>query len=170
MYNNNIVIKYIIIMENPSKLPIIKVKGKRQQLSKTVRNPTVKKSTFHLTVNTNQQYKKDDPNLENDIDIFEASVESLLQNIDKYVNLPPGDIFSEKVLDADIDYAVEVGGKRGQIHTHILLKFKHNTKLLLNYAAIKQHFKDALGIDVYMRNQLVNNGSDNVEDYINKYT
>jgi hypothetical protein len=150
--------------------PIIKVKGKRQNLTKTVRNPTVKKSTFHLTINTNQQYKKDDPNLNNDIDVFEDSIQSMLNNINLYVKLPDGDIFEEKVIDADIDYAVEVGGKKGQIHTHILLRFKHNSKLLLDYAAIKKKFRDDLGIDVYMRNMLVNNGSDNVEDYLNKYT
>ena len=151
------------------KKPIIKVKGARQNLDKKVRNVTVKKSTFHLTINTNQQYKKDDPNLENDIAAFEDVIQDILNHINLYVKLPVGDLWDEKVLDADIDYAVEVGGKKGQIHCHILLKFKHNSKLLLNYEAIKKKLKDDLGVDCYMRNNLVNNGSDNVEDYLNKY-
>jgi hypothetical protein len=157
--------------EEEAKAPKVRVKGARQNLEKKTRNPRLKKSTFHLTINTNQQYKEDDPNLENDISVFEDTIEEILQNIGDYVHIKgeDGDTWDGKVESADIDFVVERGLKKGQIHAHILLQFKHRTKLLLNYEKIKEKLREQLGVDCYMLNRLVNNGSSNVEDYINKY-
>jgi hypothetical protein len=61
--------------------------------------------------------------------------------------------------------------KKGQLHIHILFKFKHFTKIQLNYGKIKDKIKDDLGLEnVYMYNKLIrNSGNENVLDYINKY-
>ena len=47
--------------------PKINIKGKVQDLKKTTKNEQSKKTNFLLTINTNCRYKKDDPNLEDDI-------------------------------------------------------------------------------------------------------
>ena len=44
-----------------SNKPLIKVKGKIQDLEKTIKNIKPKQSNFLLTLNTNQQFKEDDP-------------------------------------------------------------------------------------------------------------
>ena len=52
-----------------------------------------------------------------------------------------------------------------------MFKFKHKSKIQLNYDKIKDKIKKDLGLpNVYMYNRLIrNSGSDNILDYINKY-
>ena len=53
-----------------SNKPLIKVKGKIQDLKKVEKNVKPKQSNFLLTLNTNQQFKEDDPHLKDYIEIF----------------------------------------------------------------------------------------------------
>jgi hypothetical protein len=155
-----------------SKKPLVKITGKKQNLEKVTKNPVPKNTNFLLTINTNCQYKETDDKLANDTEIFETSITDILNNIDSYVNLPEGDQWDDdKIKQADIDYTIERGLKKGQIHIHILFKFKHFTKIQLNYGKIKDKIKDDLGLEnVYMYNKLIrNSGNENVLDYINKY-
>ncbi len=46
-----------------SNKPLIKVQGKIQDLKKVEKNIKPKQSNFLLTLNTNQQFKEDDPHL-----------------------------------------------------------------------------------------------------------
>ena len=62
--------------------PIIKVSGKVQNLQKVIKNVKPKQSKFLLTLNTNMQYKEDDPHLNDDIEVFDSSINKLLNNID----------------------------------------------------------------------------------------
>ena len=153
--------------------PLIKVKGKVQDLNKKEKNIKPKQSNFLLTVNTNQQFKETDEHLKDDIEIFDNSINQLLNNIDEYVKLPEGDKWDDQTIkNVDIDYTIERGTKKGQLHIHIMFKIKHFTKIQLNYDKIKKKICDDLGLNnVYMYNRLLRpNESDNVEDYINKYT
>jgi hypothetical protein len=155
-----------------SKKPIVKITGKKQNLEKVTKNLVPKNTNFLLTINTNCQYKETDAKLANDTEIFETSITDILNNIDSYVNLPEGDQWDDdKIKQADIDYTIERGLKKGQLHIHILFKFKHFTKIQLNYGKIKDKIKDDLGLEnVYMYNKLIrNSGNENVLDYINKY-
>ena len=125
-----------------------------------------------MTINTNQQYKENDEHLDDDIEIFENCINDILNNIDQYINLPENDNWNhETTKDADIDYTIERGLKKGQLHIHILFKFKHYTKIQLNYNKIKETITNELGLNnIYMYNKLIrNSGNDNVLDYINKY-
>ena len=54
--------------------PKIKVKGNMQDLKKVEKNIKPKQSNFLLTINTNQQFKEDDPHLRDDIEIFNNSI------------------------------------------------------------------------------------------------
>ena len=155
-----------------NKKPTIKVKGVVQDLEKKEKNKKPLNSIFLLTINTNQQYKNDDKGLQNDIEIFEDTIKEILSNIDNYVTLPEGDKWDDDTIkDVDIDYTIERGTIKNQLHIHILFKFKHFTKIQLNYQKIKDKIKKDLGLNnIYMYNKLVrNSGNDNILSYLDKY-
>jgi tRNA/tmRNA/rRNA uracil-C5-methylase (TrmA/RlmC/RlmD family) len=152
--------------------PVLKIKGKVQNIEKKEKNKPLMKTIFLLTINTNQQYKDNDKHLDDDIKIFENTIQDILNNIDEFINLPQGDIWNDETIkDVDIDYTIERGTKKGQLHIHILFKFKHHTKIQLNYQKIKEAITKQLGLkNIYMYNKLVrNSGNDNIIEYLNKY-
>ena len=155
-----------------SNKPIIKIKGAVQDLQKKVKNKKPSNSNFLLTINTNQQYLDSDANLQNDIEVFEDTIKDILNNIENYVNLPEGDLWDDDTIkDIDIDYTIERGTIKNQLHIHILFKFKHFTKIQLNYQKIKDKIKKDLGLtNIYMNNKLVrNSGNDNILAYLDKF-
>ena len=152
--------------------PEIKIKGKVQNLEKVIKNVKPKQTNFLLTINSNQQYKDDDKHLKDDIEIFDHSINQFLNNIDEYIKLPDNDSWNDKLIKScDIDYTIERGTKKGQLHIHIMFKIRHFTKIQLNYEKIKNKICKDLGLEnIYVYNRLLRpNESDNVEDYINKY-
>ena len=152
--------------------PVLKIKGKVQNIEKKEKNKALMKTNFLLTINTNQQYKDNDKHLDDDIKIFENTIQDILNKIDEFINLPQGDIWNDETIkDVDIDYTIERGTKKGQLHIHILFKFKHHTKIQLNYQKIKEAITKRLGLtNIYMYNKLVrNSGNDNILEYLNKY-
>jgi hypothetical protein len=153
-------------------MPDIKVKGGIQQLDKVIKNAKDKTSNFFLTINTNQQYQQDDPNLQNDIAVFEECIKNILSNINNYVNISEGIWDDEHVNDVDIDYVIELGPVKKHIHAHIMIKIKHRTKLMLDLQKIKSKILSDLGLkNIYMNNKLMKkDSSTNVLDYIHKYT
>ena len=155
-----------------NKKPTIKIKGAVQDLQKKEKNKKPLNSNFLLTINTNQQYKDNDNGLQNDIEIFEDTIKDILNNIDNYVSLAEGDKWDDDTIkDVDIDYTIERGTIKNQLHIHILFKFKHFTKIQLKYIKIKEKIKNDLGLNnIYLYNRLVrNNGSDNILNYLDKY-
>ena len=153
--------------------PTIKIKENIQDMTKKDKNIKPKHSNFLLTINTNQQYKENDEHLGDDIEIFDNSIKTILNSIDEYVNLPETDKWDDAtIIEPEIEYVIERGGMKGQLHIHILFKFKHFSKIQLNYNKIKDKLKTDLGLDnVYMFNRLIRNGgNDNVMDYLKKMT
>ena len=151
----------------------IKVKGNIQNLKKKEKNEKILSSNFLLTINTNQRYGDDDEDLENDIEVFDETIKEILNSIGSYVNLPKGIAFDEEhIKNVDIDYTIEKGTKHNQLHIHIMLKFRHKTKIQLNYQKIKTKITKDLGLhNIYLNNRLIrNSGSENILDYLNKYT
>ena len=152
--------------------PVLKIKGKVQNIEKKEKNKPLMKTNFLLTINTNQQYKDNDKHLDDDIKIFENTIQEILNKIDEFINLPQGDKWDDETIkDVDIDYTIERGTKKGQLHIHILFKFKHHTKIQLNYQKIKEAITKRLGLsNIYMYNKLVrDSGNDNILEYLNKY-
>ena len=155
-----------------SNKPKVKISGKIQDLKKVEKNIKPKQSNFLLTLNTNQQFKENDPHLKDDIEIFDNSINQLLNNIDQYIKLPENDKWDDQTIKScDIDYTIERGTKKGQLHIHIMFKIKHFTRIQLNYEKIKQKICNDLGLNnIYCYNRLLKpNDSDNVQDYLNKY-
>ena len=150
----------------------IKVKGRIQDLEKKEKNIKPIHSNFLLTINTNQQYR-DDENLQNDVEVFDEIINNLLNNINEYIKLPEGITFDEPhIKDVDVDYVVEVGDIKKQIHVHIMIKITHFTKVQLNYIGIKNDVKEALGLtNIYFQSKLLRpSASDNILDYLDKMT
>ena len=151
----------------------IKVKGNVQNMNQKVKNEKIISSNFLLTINTNMRYQDDDEDLENDIEVFDTTIKEVLNNISDYVNLPQGIPFDEEhIKNVDIDYTIEKGTKHNQLHIHIMLKFRHKTNIQLNYQKIKTKITKDLGLkNIYLNNRLIkNSGSENILDYLNKYT
>jgi hypothetical protein len=152
--------------------PTVKIRGGRQGKN-TEKAPKIKRSAFFLTISTNQRYAVDDPNIENDEEVFEDSIKGVLENLGKYVRFrADGHSWtSGKIQSVEVDYTVE-RGKTNQIHTHILIKIKHDSNIQLNYGAIKEKICGDLGLDnVYMNNKLLGQnawGADFLESYVNK--
>ena len=143
----------------------IKVRGGVQDIKKKQKNEKILSSNFLLTINTNQRYGDDDEDLENDIKIFDETIKEILNNIPQYVNLPKGIPFDEEhIKNVDIDYTIEKGTKNNQLHIHIMLKFRHKTKIQLNYQKIKKKITTDLGLNnIYLNNRLIrNSGSENI--------
>jgi hypothetical protein len=86
-----------------------------------------------------------------------ADIKDLLNNVDQYINLPATDKWDDHFIkDIDIDYVLERGQKKGQLHIHILFKIKHHSKIQLNYDKIKDKIKTDLGLEgIYMQNKLI---------------
>ena len=154
-------------------MPDIKVKGKIQNLQKEEKNKKAINSNFLLTINTNQQYKSNDEHLQNDIEFFENTIKNVLNNIDQYIEIRnDGDVWDDDTIKSiDIDYVIERGTKKGQIHAHALVKIKHFTRLQLDYKKMKEVVKKDLGLkNIYLNNRLVrNSGSESIVEYLNKY-
>jgi hypothetical protein len=99
-------------------------------------------------------------------------MKEILNNIPSYVNLPKGIKFDEEhIKNVDIDYVIEKGTKHNQLHIHAMIKFRHNTRIQLNYQKIKTKITTDLGLNnIYLNNRLIrNSGSENILDYLNKY-
>ena len=155
-----------------SNKPLIKLSGRVQDLNKVIKNEKPKQTNYLLTINTNQQYKNNDENLENDIEVFNDTIDNILSNIDEYIKLPDGDTWNDKLIKScDIDYTIERGTIKNQLHIHIMFKIKHFTKIQLDYTKIKQKISTDLGLNnIYMYNRLLKyNESENVQDYLLKY-
>ena len=152
--------------------PVIKIKGKIQDMNKKEKNIKPSHSNFLLTINTNMRYANDDPHLNNDIEVFDATIQDILNNIGSYINLPEEHTFDDTFIkDVSIDYVIERGGINNQLHIHIMFKFTHFSKIQLNYTKIKAKITGDLGLkNVYMLNKLIKNtGTDNILDYLDKF-
>lgn len=153
-------------------MPQIKVTGKVSDFKKNEKNVVEKHSNFFLTINTNQRYKPDDPNLQSDTDIFVNVIEDVLNHINEYITLPQGVEWNDdNIKDVSCDYVIEVGGKKNCLHSHIFVKITHNTNVKLNYAKLKEKVCSTLGLpNIHFKNSMVRSNDTNILDYINKYT
>ena len=153
--------------------PEIKITSRKQNLNKNEINKTQINSNFLITLNLNQQYHKDEhiENIDNDMDVFDEYINEMLNNIEQYIKLPEGVEYNDdNIKDVSADYVIEVGNIKKQVHCHIMLKFKHHTKIQLDYLKIKEFFKNKLGLtNIYLQSKLLKaSSSDNIVDYLNK--
>ena len=156
--------------ENNSK-PVIKVKGKISDFQEEKKKEQIKQSNFYLTINLNQGYNDDDVHLNDDTEIFDNLLNNMLGSIDQYITLPDGvEWTDDNIKNVDVDYVIEKGHQKKRLHTHILIKIKHNTNVKLNFVKIKKHICDSLGLkNIYIKNLMSKANDDNILQYIAKY-
>ena len=155
--------------------PAIKITSRKQNINKEEKNKKPIHSNFLITLNLNQQYHKDEhkANIDNDMEIFDALINEMLNHIEIFLRLPDGVKYNDdNIKDVSADYVTELGSIKKQIHAHIMLKFKHHTRIQLNFSKIKEFFKKKLGLkNVYMQAKLLRmSSSDNIIDYLEKMT
>jgi len=153
--------------------PQIKITSRRQNLEKSEKNIKPIHSNFLITLNLNQQYHKDEhkANLNSDMDAFDDVINKFLNGIENFIRLPQGVQFNDDTIkDVNADYTIEVGDIKKQIHTHIMLKFKHHTRIQLNFQKIKEFYKKEMGLkNVYLQAKLLRpSASENIIDYLEK--
>jgi len=155
--------------------PVIKIVSRKQNIDKIEKNKKPSHSNFLITLNLNQQYHKDEhkANIDTDMEIFDEHINEMLNHIENFIRLPEGVSYNDdNIKDVSADYVTELGGIKKQIHAHIMLKFKHHTKIQLNFFKIKEFFKNKLGLkNIYMQAKLLRmSSSDNIVDYLDKMT
>lgn len=155
--------------------PEVKVRGRRQAKTTETREDKIKHSQWLWTFNPNiPKFQDGDADLEEQEAILSDACEDLLHDIGSYVKFTheKGDHkwSSDIITNAECDHTVERGGKRGQLHAHMLIKISHRSKISLDYAAMKARLCEDLGIEnAYTNAKLVRaTGSDFLLAYLNK--
>ena len=152
--------------------PKLNISGKVSNYEKQNKNVVKDKSSqFFLTINTNQSYKDNDNNIENDTAFFTEVIENVLNNIKDYLKLSAGDTYDDSIKDVDVQYVIERGTKKRMIHSHVFIKFTHTAKdLKLDYTKIKSDIANNLGLNnIFFNCRLVHNNDKSVLEYIDKY-
>lgn len=98
-----------------------------------------KYSQFFITINTNRK------------DYDKAKLKSALGQIfssdEMFYALLTGDMSKVDKEWATAQFAVEVGPKTGFIHSHILIKLRHNTKVHFKIDLLRKVLEKQLGLD-----------------------
>ena len=152
----------------PPKLTITSLDPKNRTDVMKSRN---RRSNFFLTINTNKKFNPHSEEFEEFDQKFRDSLNDMYNNIQDYIKInKEGDTFDDNVLDVDIKSPTEIGPKNESAHSHIMLKFTHNTLLGLDYTKIKEKIAKDLNLTgVYLSNKVYNSADANLNDYIEKY-
>lgn len=128
-------------------------------------------SSFLVTVNTNVQMgKKNSHTYPFLAGSFSRAVRSGFGNRETMSNfiryLAPGS-WEQSIQMVDVYYALEKGSNKNAIHSHVLVKITHNSKIHLDPRSIQAYFRQSLGRNVYVNIRSVPDDQ-YVKDYILK--
>ena len=82
------------------------------------------------------------------------------------------DDYEKDIKDIKVNTAIERGNDKGMLHSHSIIKIEHINKkhIMLDYGAIKDKIREDLGItNFYIKNKVIQNNIENLNDYLNKY-
>ena len=128
------------------KIKITNVDDKPQKPPKEMKKRN-RKSNFFLTINTNQKFNPHSEEYEKFNVNFKKSLNEIYQNIQNYITIGEKESnFDNNVHEVDIKSATEIGPKTGSSHAHIMLGFKHNTLVKLDYPKIKEKIQNDLNL------------------------
>ena len=156
--------------------PKINISGGVSDFKKKERkvNPDrIRTSSFLVSLNTNQSYKAgvSDEHIENDTQIFEGVMSDILNHIDQYLIIPENHWDDKYIVSTDVQYVIELGNQKHNLHFHGLVTFKHKTNIKLDFKKIKSKVSQELGLpNLHLDVKIVKaNNTDNVLQYIDKY-
>jgi len=134
----------------------------------------IKASNFFITYNTNRLANEVDPKkLEQVLNTILSS--ELIRKAIYYVDddgFETNKDFYDQIESANVESVVEIASKTGYVHAHILISFKHRTKLRLDYALLKKLINDAMAEHrmefVYYHTKLFWDATPNILNYMAK--
>lgn len=114
----------------------------------------IKKSIFHLTVNTN--YRPADKDDAQEVgELLERATHEIFQEgtQEDFLLLLDGKDM-DAILDTDVEYGVELGhGKQGgAMHMHIIITVEHKSKIRINMDHVREQYKEMLAEDPRIKN------------------
>jgi len=130
-----------------------------------------KRSSWLITLNTNK-FPDEDDSIKDQLE--EIIKKDLTGNtfIDNYVVIIDDkhidDTIQDHIVEVKTVYKMEVGThpKGGRVHAHVLIKITHDSKIRLNYDALRDLIKDEFG-GGYMNAKIVSSTYD-LRNYLNK--
>jgi hypothetical protein len=120
-----------------------------------------KTSDYAITINSQKDIDK---LTEDELSTFKGINQWLYDNdgLMSYVEF----IGDNKILSKFSSYNYEVGEKVGRLHTHGILQVKHQGKIKLDFAGLREWINDALGWKAHINIQVIKSGG-TVGDWIN---
>lgn len=137
------------------------------------RASTVKRSTWFITINSNQR-----PYGALQQEFHEACLSMMREEgLEEIVDFQPGHALSTHMVESDARVATEIGAhpKGRRVHTHILLATRHRSRIRLNKERMKNWIFDRVTeINLRSRGSLYINWvlvgyTQNLEEYLEKY-
>lgn len=119
--------------------------NKKNKISGGICNSDTKKtkynqSNFFVTVNPNVTKK------ELSLRKLDSVISNIFGNVEDYVKVLLADK-NVKYNKIDAEYSVEVGKDKHRVHSHILVRIQHNSKIQLDLTKIRKQLKLELGFD-----------------------
>ena len=105
-------------------------------------------------------------NFDRYLQAFVRKVDSAGNNQDVPINIDVQKAISEPVIES----AIEVGPKKHRLHSHALVRFKHETDLYfkVKLSLFRDDLQDAYGFTPYVRVKYIHDKDTNLRNYINK--
>lgn len=115
--------------------------------------PALRRSVFLLTINPN--FSTEDPDTERDVRRrFNRYMDSMLRSprLVKFVAPRENDTYNEHVKDIFAEWSIEKGTNKygGRVHAHAVITVDHESKLLLDLAAIRGFWTRVFGHTPYV--------------------
>ena len=92
-----------------------------------------RESNYHILINTNKR-PTNDTDAKRMVDALEAAVDRVFSNprsLERIIKFNwPGQHFNDRYIqDIQVTHGPEIGGEKGRVHTHVILKIKHTSNI-----------------------------------------
>lgn len=144
-------------------------------VSKKPRKARLRKSNFHIIINTNVRYNAGSQELENTVSRLRVLTDEFVKegSIQNFMKFLDGGNW-EQVESVKTKQTVERGPAYDQPHVHIMIMVDHRTKIHMDAERISQHFTRGLGLynntnsKVYVR-VVAHRVQDSFEEVVSNY-
>jgi hypothetical protein len=116
-------------------------------------------STFFITISTNQRNY--------DREKLIAALTQIFGEDDMFYTLLRGDTSKIDKEWSTVQFSAEKGHKKGFMHSHVLVKLRHNTKVQFKYDILRRVLEKELGLEgVHIDCKGYGNSDKTLEQYI----
>jgi hypothetical protein len=111
---------------------------------------TLRKSTFAITINTQQRFNRNDIKMKEFVDEFETVLNNFItemQTTGRFIKIKtPGHTHRKQIRRILPEFNIEHGEISGTIHAHGYLQIQHRSNVQLEYSSIKSYFQTELNL------------------------